>query len=205
MKGTDTALHLPAHAEAIREKVEDLWSTLFVEEWTIGGGSVLAARWHHRWSEDLDTGCSTAAWAHTTERNAPEALVERLTQTLLPWRADRVEHTDGTGIQGLEAHAIREPRSTRRIGSLSIYTERGILEPHPSQPVAGSTARAWSTAEILVRKLLGRGNAMLPRDVYDYAVACEREPHAWRQARGNHEVLEGPSATRIAVRIVTPG
>ena len=51
----DSVLHVAGHLEgALRLAVETLDTCIGRETYQMGGGSVLAARWHHRHSTDID-------------------------------------------------------------------------------------------------------------------------------------------------------
>ncbi len=179
---TRKVIVLPEHAKRLQERIEELWGALFDGQWTVGGGSVLAARWNHRFSTDLDTGCTAAAWAESSRRYGKQGLEQRIETALRGLTIEAITVGQGLQQEGILIEKVRESHTNKLVGSISLWPERGVLEPEPVEPVQGSRSLAWGSAEILIRKLLGRGSAMLPRDVYDYAVAGQAQPAAWRQA-----------------------
>ena len=130
----------------------------------LGGGTVLAARWHHRLSTDIDLFWPAGRWA----RNTRNAHVERWAcSTTVPPTLKRFSHNacetefDAGGIDWIESDFI------------DTHAHRDSIED--------TNMLALGSDEILAAKLYHR--AMLEvRDIYDLAVAALKEPHAADQS-----------------------
>lgn len=162
-------LHLPEAAASLLIKTHVILDehvtphTPGGEGWKLAGGTVLAARWHHRDSFDLDIQIHPETErAHLEKRANPEL-----------WRkmyAAGATHIDmeatptivfGTSgrIEFVEARPI--PRRGHR------------LEQLPS-----GSAVVLASSQILAGKLLHRGADAPVRDLYDLAVAHTADPEA---------------------------
>ena len=136
----------------IEEHVNDL--SRGPHEIRVGGGSVLAARWKHRTSYDIDLTLS------------PEAGITRLT-------AENNPALD-VALRALGGRPEHEPPNYRvrfETGWIDIAT----LEPKPSRgavatAVHGKTVQVLSTTQIL-RGKLERGTRSPVRDVFDFITA----------------------------------
>ena len=131
----------------------------------LGGGTVLAARWGHRHSTDVDL---SLGW---------DAFHKRLFERRHAF-ADEVRALSPAFVQILEAGCLIGLREAE----VSLTVARDATgQPLSGDRVEGSRVPVESTAEILARKLrlrmLGQG-LYLPRDMYDIAVARERDPAA---------------------------
>ncbi len=138
----------------------------------LGGGTVLAARWHHRVSMDIDL---------FTDR---ERYMERV--------AGRREEVRAA-LEALVAEAGEGAVEVER-GWLRVHFPEGpaalMTIPRPTvrdayvQYVQGTGMPMESTAEILARKLQSRIldlGVFTDRDLYDLLVARERDPQALRR------------------------
>lgn len=137
---------------------------------TLGGGTVLQARWSHRFSTDADLFC------------APEAF-------------DAVVRTHGTALEGALRSIADDPEQTF-VDRIAVYsrindTEVTILPAvrhtgrRTFRVVSGTDIETWSNADILAGKLLHRiceGGVVEPRDLYDVAAAAHFDPPALRAA-----------------------
>lgn len=139
----------------------------------LGGGTALAARWHHRHSTDVDIFVEPEPYRHfhwntggrfTLDLTAA-AAVDRL-----------VIDDDGAyfSFQGLPGHVSIAPAL------------HGLpLDPRSADTVAGTDVPLETTAEILAKKLrfrMARHKELLPRDLYDIAFARRRAPAALQTA-----------------------
>jgi Nucleotidyl transferase AbiEii toxin, Type IV TA system len=149
-----------------------LWETLFryaldiideaaraghrLGDWTFGGGTVLMRRYHHRVSKDVDIFVPDPQWlGYLTPRLNPVA-----------------EGKTGEYVE--------------QAGFLKLYFPQGELDfvvaapllPSPwlPEPIMGRRIRVESSAEIMAKKLKHRGAELKARDLFDLAVAIEREP-----------------------------
>lgn len=120
----------------------------------LGGGTVLAARWKHRTSFDIDLTLS------------PEAKIARLT-------AENNPALDATlrALGGTPEHEPPNYRVRFETGWIDIAT----LEPRPAKgatatTVHGKTVQVLSTTQIL-RGKLERGTRSPVRDVFDFVTA----------------------------------
>ena len=159
MKSLDIAPHLHANLR---------WCISLWDHWlsrdlyAMGGGSVLAARWHHRYSTDIDLFMDLNCY-----RELPLAKKMEMNQIL----REMVELGE---IQGLEIHndgyLFESP-----YGNASFFGTLRLTENPLSDETESLTGIATeSSVEILFRKLRGRminGVSYLPRDLYDFVCA----------------------------------
>ena len=138
----------------------------------MGGGTALAARWHHRHSVDVDLFVEPDPY-----RNFHWNTGGRFTLDLTAAApVDRLTITDeGTYIN-----------FTGRKGHVSIDAARALaLDPRSSDTVAGTDLPLETTAEILAKKLrfrMARDKELLPRDLCDIASARQKDPAALQTA-----------------------
>ena len=167
-------LRLPAsaaaHWEPICRILHKVWGATDTKV-QIGGGAVLAARWNHRDSTDLDF--------------------------KLSWPSGIREHGPGTG-QGARLHEAMAARGYRciiRADTRLVFEHTptkmrvDLLEASP----ASRPGRTWieapgwgriealDTDEILVSKVQGRLINPPVRDLFDFAVAARVEPRVWTE------------------------
>ena len=167
-------LKLPASAAAHWEPacriLHKVWGATDTKV-QIGGGAVLAARWRHRGSTDLDF--------------------------KLSWPSGIREHGPGTG-QGARLHEAMAARGYRCIIRADT---RLVFEHTPTKmrvdlseaTPASRPGRTWieapgwgriealDTDEILVSKIQGRLINPPVRDLFDFAVAARVEPRVWTE------------------------
>lgn len=128
--------------------------------WSFGGGTILAARWDHRRSHDLDVQIDTSLPLH----DLAHALVGDATIS------DEVE----IGQPAPELIELRHDRA-----SIDLFQKDvAIAAGHRMGIVEGLHAGVLPSAEILYGKLRDRGIVMPTRDLLDLAVASEIEPEA---------------------------
>ena len=138
----------------------------------LGGGTVLAARWHHRVSADIDL---------FTDR---ERYTERVAN-----RREEVTAALETLVAGVGEGAVEVERGWLRVhfpeGPAALMTiPRPTVRDAYVQYVQGTGMPMESTAEILARKLQSRIldlGVFTDRDLYDLLVARERDPEALRR------------------------
>ncbi len=168
MSAEEEGLHLTEPAKslwaAIRNRLAELRHEHeeTPEAWMMGGGSVLAARWRHRKSTDIDL-ITSAGWQirglETTGRNDFTKSMKSVGGRLDGYNQAVVEMTF-PGRKRL--HVFRSDPSP--------------ASGHSSKAIDGHPFDALSTTQILAGKLLNRSLRAPARDLYDIIVASEREP-----------------------------
>ena len=160
------ALPLPARGIwlRVRSLLEPARERLGPEagSWKIGGGTVLAARWNHRESTDLDLTV-----------NAGTAI-----PALFAGPDDNFE----AEIRQRGGHSIAFDRDRCTVGFSTGKLDLCALDPMPGEGhadalVDGEPAVVLHNAQILCGKLR-RANRSPVRDVFDIVVAQELDPHA---------------------------
>jgi hypothetical protein len=125
-------------------------------EWSLGGGTALMRRYHHRISKDVDIFVPDPQWLGY--------LTPRLNAAAEEKTGEYVEQA----------------------GFLKLYLPQGELDfivatpltPSPWQPetILGRSILVESPAEIVAKKLEHRGPELKARDLFDIATVIEREP-----------------------------
>lgn len=138
----------------------------------LGGGTVLAARWQHRVSTDIDlfTGHERYQDAIMRRRNDVTATLEGLV-------AEAGEGAVEVERGWLRVHFPEGP------AALMTIPRPTIRDAFP-ESVEGTRIPTESTAEILARKLQSRIlelGVFTDRDLYDLLVAQRRDPDALRR------------------------
>ena len=132
------------------------------EGWRIGGGTILAARWRHRKSNDIDL------------------LVEPGTETAFFRPASNPELTrllTDVGATSLDFDRLSEIRfPTTRIEILAARPTPRL--GHKNAIVDGHPATALASSQILTAKMLNRSLQPPVRDLYDFAIAERMDPRA---------------------------
>ena len=167
-------LRLPRGPDELLEAVRAPLGRAFggEEHLRLGGGTALAARWRHRHSTDVDLFV-----AHDRYRDFRWNTGGRFTLDLTAAApVDRlVIGDDGTYIS---FHG--------RGGHVTIDVADGLpFDPRSSDTARGTRVPLETTAEILAKKLLfrmARDHELPPRDLYDIAVARQRDPAALQTA-----------------------
>ena len=178
-------LRLPPGPDELLEAVRTPLGRAFGGEQNLrlGGGTALAARWRHRHSTDVDLFVEPEPY-----RNFRWNTGGRFTLDLAV--ADPVDRLiiadDGTYIT---FHG--------RPGHITVDVARGLpFDPRSSDTARGTQVPLETTDEILAKKLLfrmARDKELLPRDLYDIAVAHQRDPTALQtalDALGNDQLAE---------------
>ena len=162
-------LHLPEPAATLLVKTHAILDehvtphTPGGEGWKLGGGTVLAARWQHRDSFDLDIQIHPETERAHLERKANPEL----------WR---------------KMHAAGATRIDMETTPTIIFGERGRMEFIEARPIPreghrleelpSGTAMLLASSQILTGKLVHRGTHAPVRDLYDLAVARTTDPEA---------------------------
>ena len=160
-----------AHGAALVD-FKGVMADLLVREWStliLSGGTVLAMRWNHRHSTDLD---------FVVEEDEPPdagALRKHLEALQRRGRIDVWRYARRRSVM-LTAGGVR-------LSFVFEGRDAGV-------PTAGRTAldiRCESPAGILSRKLFGRvldSGQMVSRDFYDFAWAALHRPRLWAEVSG---------------------
>jgi hypothetical protein len=129
-----------------------------LEYWTFGGGTVLMRRHHHRYSKDIDIFVSDPQWLGY--------LNPRLNDTAEAMTTNYVEAA----------------------GSLKLVFKEGEIDFVAAGPLTGKPwnierlfdrdVRVETSAEIIGKKVLYRGQHFTARDIFDLAMVAELEPEA---------------------------
>ena len=130
----------------------------------MGGGTILAAKWKHRTSTDIDIFWPRGRWTPKQEENAIRGWLTKVEkipkiQRLSP-EVNKIEWDDG---------------------DTDFIATNGLEENTARCTIAGVDIEACTTPEILAGKIYGR--ALIPyRDLFDAAVAELKEPGALTKA-----------------------
>ena len=140
-------------------------------EYTIGGGTILAARWRHRKSWDIDLQLSM------------QTSLRSLDDPKFNWFRKTVEQHGGTLVPGTtnrlyRIHFGQEPKQQRI--DLWIHSPE-ITAGQTTAVVNGEPETVLSTGQIL-RGKLERASWGLGRDLYDILQAAEHEPEGLETA-----------------------
>ena len=129
------------------------------ERWTMSGGTILAARWGHRSSDDIDLQLAPSAADRLIAKRCPHFM------------AAMAELGATGGYQGVRQVVVRFPPS-----ELDLWQQREDQRRHPEGSesevsVDGRTERAESNAQILYGKAQRASRNAPVRDLYDFGVA----------------------------------
>ena len=136
------------------------WDFVPKDAVVLRGGTVLAARWGHRESTDVDLFCTEDAWTRLDHQGLRSAGNQRLGKSLTSFILE------GSALAMLEASG----------GSATLFVSPDLTESPraPNETVEGIAVH--STEEVLYRMLRERmveTRRFLVRDIYDVAVAAE--------------------------------
>ena len=135
--------------------------------WALGGGTILAARWRHRRSKDLDIFVPEENPIETLRSKVDPRFCEAMTRC----GAERF-------VEGEKSIKIWMPDGRIEISRL---VARPPEEPERAM-VEGFEMCVMSTAQILTGKIRGRSGMSPTRDILDAAVASRLDPDALRVA-----------------------
>ena len=147
--------------------------------WTVGGGTILAARWRHRQSKDLDIKVNPyPGWEFVSRlTNDPE-----LRDDVMNEMAD-AGATEGALIADKQAVYYFGDPMDPRTPIVELFQAEPSLEEAPI-PTLADGLEIWtrSTAEILAGKWAGRRLNMPVRDAFDWGVAGLKDGLAMQRA-----------------------
>ena len=148
--------------------MERIRSVVPAADLTLGGGTVLAARYNHRRSFDVDLWYPVLRAEKIYIGHGADVWTKHLGTML---------SSDGTGANLFECNGIARGVEFS-ISASDAHNTAG------TQPIAGHEVQAQMTQQILEGKILGRlCDAEAPvaiRDLYDIAIACRLEPESVR-------------------------
>ena len=142
------------------------------EGYVLGGGTVLAARWQHRVSTDIDLFTDLARYQG--------AIVSRRESVAEALRG--LVGAAGEGTVEVERGWLRVQFAEAPVALMTI--PRPTIQDPYDQRVQGAGVPTESTAEILARKVQSRIldlGVFTARDLYDILVAADRDPAALRR------------------------
>ena len=196
-----------------RSLLRRTWSTL--NEWlhnptgtpgfVIGGGTMLAARWHHRDSKDLDI--------RIEESNGSGAIVQMAFDSALQTKFDQAmqhagaRHRQRSSMRQM-VYVFGDPKDpdAPRVDLVELPPKLKI--PAIWTKTEGMFFWSASNAEILAGKWKDRRSDLVVRDVYDLGVAGLIDGHALQQALaadGDHQQLDEMVARLAAKREALKG
>ena len=155
----------------VLEVLERYWPNT-ADMFTLGGGTVLAARWGHRRSQDIDI---------VAKRGTG---VLRVLETDLA--RDFAELCDRAGAREISYLPFPSTLTVTFSEGDWDLSELDILLPgrEAVAEVDGTRVRTLSNTQILGAKIVHRGFEGLPRDIFDLAVAVTLDAGAFEQAVG---------------------
>ena len=132
------------------------------QEWMMGGGSILAARWAHRTSTDIDLITSAQWQLRDLGASGTNAFTRAMTAL-------------GGKLKGFNDASIEMTFPDRQRLHIFRHQPTPALG-HRRATIDGQAFIALSTTQILAGKLLHRSLRAPARDLYDIVLASEREP-----------------------------
>ena len=170
---TGAPLSLPdQQAALLRRALQCLDGIAAPDDCVLGGGTALAARWHHRLSVDIDLFTSNASY-----RRIKPALDRRAER----WKADATFAEVRVHPTVIHCHLS---------GGLEFSiagSDDVTLLPLSIEREAATGVRLQSTAEIIARKIRARminRESYVVRDAYDVVCCLEFDPQALNEALG---------------------
>ena len=167
-------LRLPPGPDKILEAgvkfLDQFWDR---SQYEIGGGTVLAARWQHRHSTDVDCFISEEAFRLVYEEKSSSML------SLLE------ELEDNGVLQAKELHSRVLVMDFSDLGQLSLVAGNSLTRACQVQEYEVSTGiRLEPTAEILAKKIAFRvlDGRWKQRDFFDLVVCSNIDPDAYKTA-----------------------
>lgn len=162
------------------------------ERLLLGGGTALAARWQHRDSFDIDL------------FTAPSTYTEAIYDQSSRFEA-RLEELPGSRIValGLEGCTVYCEHGRAEIVASSPQTRHGRSQDSTCDPMIALETNVEILAKKLHRRMLGHGR-IVPRDLYDMAVARRLEPETLEEAWSAGPVRD-PAVLVAALSSFSPG
>lgn len=169
----DTELTLPdQQAALLRHALQCLDGIATSDDCVLGGGTALAARWHHRLSVDIGLFTSDASY-----RRIKPALDRRAEK----WKADATFSEVRIHPSVVHCH-LSDGLEFSVAGSDDV-----TLRPLSKEREAVTGVRPQSTGEIIARKIRARminRESYVVRDAYDLVCCLEFDPQALKEALG---------------------
>lgn len=182
------ALDLPSiPAGTLRSAEHWLWRFLPKSKLALGGGTVLAARWKHRESTDVDLFAPSGALVET------DAAMHALSVAV------RERLCDGRLADGLVGKRHLRLTFPAPAGELSVFTGANATTRAIAANESAAGLAVHSTEEILARKLMFRVHGLgefTQRDFYDFAVAALQEPAAMTRVLSQFDIEANRAVAR---------
>lgn len=125
--------------------------------WTLGGGTVLMFRYHHRLSKDIDI--------FVPDPQYLGFVTPRLSDTAADMTQDYTEQP-GTFVK-LQFEE----------GEVDFVAAPNLLtDAWETWDIGGRSVKVETAAEIIAKKMYHRGDRATARDLFDFALVIEREP-----------------------------
>ena len=156
-------------------------------DYRLTGGSVLNAAWNHRESTDVDI----------LVQNLPERELDELLGRI-------AEDTGGEYISHplrIQRSIVWQSRDEDEYLDVLVDTDPRISRPAETRLIEGIRENTSETAEIIFRKLRGRGANAPVRDIFDIEKTAERDPAALERATNGLNRLQ---FTRCETGLNTP-
>lgn len=188
------------------------WVVRFLDPWVprsayaLGGGTVLAARWGHRFSTDIDLFADEQTFRQTIESGVWDEVCEALSQNIEDGSISKLVLSP-TGFSFSTSNGPVSFFSMPRMTSNAISSEREDL----------TGINAESNAEILFKKLRGRminASRYVARDLYDVVVCYGRDRESLDNAMKvlsplereslRYDVKNGDTSVHDLDRVLTP-
>lgn len=131
--------------------------------WTLGGGTVLMLRYQHRLSKDIDI--------FVPDPQALNYVNPRINSTA----EDIALHYD---------EASMYVKLYLKEGEIDFVASPNLTEQsYVKEEICGRTVKVETSAEIIAKKFFHRGDRLMIRDMFDFALVAEKEPDALIQAK----------------------
>lgn len=125
--------------------------------WTLGGGTVLMFRHHHRLSKDIDI--------FVLDPQYLGFVTPRLSDTAADLTQDYIEQSGSFVKLQFEE------------GEVDFVASPNLLaDAWESWDIGGRAVKVETSAEIIAKKMYHRGDRATARDLFDFALVIEREP-----------------------------
>lgn len=130
--------------------------------WTFGGGTVLMRKYQHRLSKDIDI--------FVPDPQALNYVNPRLSQV-----------AENMAVHYDEANCFVKLFLAE--GEIDFVASPNLTKtPYVDEKIFGRVVHVETGAEIVAKKFYHRGNRLLARDMFDFALVAEKEPDALLQA-----------------------
>ena len=132
--------------------------------WTLGGGTVLMFRYHHRLSKDIDIFVPDPQYlGYVTPRLSDTAAGLTQDYTEQPGAFVKLQFEEG------EVDFVAAPNL--------------LADAWETWDIGGRSVKVETAAEIIAKKMYHRGDRATARDLFDLALVIEREPQQLVAAR----------------------